>query len=278
MTMERKFTLNLDQVRRFEGACARSGLELRHVMWMLTGDNMRSVKSLADGKVEPVSYAKEPLPAGNSEWETIKVGKGKDLAIAMQIAHEGKSQPNPRYVAEVDSSLSIVELAQKGRCLISPTGIDIAEFPYAHEGKGLREFALIEVTDPDFSGLSGANDVFVLSKFKTIRIRPATFLELLSFGAHVRKLLGDEWYWGKAIVALGSREPRRKKLDRPPFLKWLYQLLLVKKKFRKPSYATVYSYPCLDCGGGRDFDAVRLTACDDAPWPSETHLFLGVHL
>ena len=91
MTMERKLTLNLDQVRRFETACAKSGLELRHVMWMLTGrNNMRSVKSLADGKVDPCTNAEQPSSTGTFEWETIKVGKGKDLAIAMQIAHEGK--------------------------------------------------------------------------------------------------------------------------------------------------------------------------------------------
>ena len=277
MTMERKLTLNLDQVRRFETACAKSGLELRHVMWMITGDNMRSIKSLADGKGDPFINAEKPSSTGTFEWETIRVGKGKDLAIAMQIAHEGKSQSNPRYVTGVDSSLSIVELAQRGRCLIPPTGIDITKFPYTHEKTGLREFALIEVTDPDFSGLSGATDIFVLAKFKTIKIRPATFLELLSFGAHLRMLHGDDWCWGKALVALGSREARQKKLKKPKFLTGCCQLFL-KKHLRKPTYTTVYSYPCLDCGGGRDFDAVRLTTCDDAPWKSDTHLFLGVHL
>ena len=78
-------------------------------------------------------------------------------------------------------------------------------------------------------------------------------------------------------MALGAREVRQKKLKKPKLLTRCYQLLL-KTHLRKPAYATVYSYPCLDCGGGRDFDAVRLTACDDAPWKTETHLFLGVHL
>ncbi|MEI9966947.1 MAG: hypothetical protein WDN67_05000 [Candidatus Moraniibacteriota bacterium] len=86
---------------------------------------------------------------------------------------------------------------------MSPEDIDVSAFPYAHEEKGLRNFALVEVTDPDFSGLSGPTDYFVQEKFRTMRIRPATFLELLCFGAHLRKIHKDDWYWGENHRRLG---------------------------------------------------------------------------
>ena len=271
--MEKKFALTPDQVRKFEKACARNDLQMRHFLWMVTGDNLRPVKGIADDEVEPLVFKPKRDAQGQIQLDTIKVGKGKDLAIASQIKQEGRSRPHPKYRAEVNPEMNIVELTTVSRCLISPSEIDVSNFPYAHEEDGFRDFALVEVTDPDFSGVSGPTDDFVLEKFQTIRIRPATFLELVSFGAHLRKLHANDWHWGKTIVALGSAVTVRRTCERPGFFASLFS-----NPFRRAKPDCIHFYPCLDCGGGREFDAVRMTSCEKGPWPATTHLFLGVHL
>jgi hypothetical protein len=174
------------------------------------------------------------------------------------------------YRVVVETDVPLAELLARMSIEISLQDPAMAEgdiFRYADEGKLERHFELFEFPKRADYGRDGVDETFVRERLMYFGFRPATFIELLCVGGHLRERYEGQWYEARNILALGSVALTTEILKKG-FLFW------------KPETATYRHYPELMCVAGRPTDQLTLTTTDrnrNGNWPNEV-LFLGVNL
>ena len=214
-----------------------------------------------------------PSNSQPSPFKTFRVGpKNKRLVDPREAGADA-----PGYFVVVETDVPLSQLTAKNSIQIAvedPTKANAAifryadeVFQYADEGKVQRHFELFEFPKRADYGREGVDEKFVRDRLELVGFRPATFIELLCFGGHVRELYQGQWFEAKSIVALGSVTTTTEVI-RKGFLFW------------KPVTATYRHYPEFICVAGRPTDQIVLTTTDknrNGNWPNEV-LFLGVDL
>jgi hypothetical protein len=205
-------------------------------------------------------------PSEPARFKTFRVGpKNKRL----MDEGEGEAADGSGYevVVETDVAPEVLAARHGIEIRVEDAGMAAAMVKYANEGKALRHFELFEFPQRADYGRNGADESFVRERLKFFGFRPATFIELLCFGGHLRERHKYDWFEGKGIVALGSVALTTHVLKKR-FLFW------------KGVTATYRHYPEFVCVAGRPVDQIVLTSTDKnrkGNWPNET-LFLGVDL
>ena len=172
----------------------------------------------------------------------------------------------PGYRVLVEYDLSLDELMEAAHIEISYGTQDLAAdiFRYANEGKIERHFELFEFPKRADYGRDGVDESFVRERLKFFGFRPATAVELICFGRHIREAYADEWFESKNIIALGSMATTTQVLRKSGWL-------------RAEVAATYRHYPELICVAGRPTDQIKLSTTEkdrDGNWTNEV-LFLG---
>jgi hypothetical protein len=183
-------------------------------------------------------------------------------------------EPGESVTADESGYLVIVETGVPLERLTAQLSIEIVVedpeiatdfFHYPDEGRLQLHFELFEFPKRADYGRNGVDETFVRDRLNLLGFRPATFIELLCFGGHLRDLHKYDWFEGRSIVALGS-VAKTTHVIKHGFLFW------------KPITATYRHYPEFICIAGRPVDQIKMTTTDknkNGNWPNEV-LFLGV--
>ena len=206
------------------------------------------------------------MSSGPVRFKTFRVGpKNKRLLEAGETGTADTS--GYHVVVETNQPLERLTARYSIEICIEDPAMAAEILTYEDEGRVLRHFELFEFPKRADYGRDGVDEAFVRDRLKHFHFRPATFIELLCFGGHLRGEYEGQWFEGKSIVALGA-VALTTHVVRKKFLFW------------KGITATYRHYPEFVCVAGRPVDQIRLTTTDGnqkANWPNEV-LFLGVDL
>jgi hypothetical protein len=202
------------------------------------------------------------MSGASSRIRTFRVGpKNKKIEDAAS-----GNEPTT-YAVIVETDVPLAHLLKRKGLQVAPdeTMLTPEAFPWAGAGTLEKHFELFDFSFRSDYGRSGVDEEFVRDKLNYFNCQPATLLDLICFGGHLRTVYEGQWYEAKRIIALGSSTTTT-------------QVLQKKGWFQKEILGKLRHYPELECVAGRPHDTLRLSTTEmdkDGNWPNET-LFLAI--
>jgi len=272
------------QGHQLELALARTGGNPQDISWLCTKDNFKYVQWMARGECEALPVHK-PNPSAKAERQRVHLRTLKIKRSGKQAVLYGPCKPALHYRAHVQVGMYFDELLNYTKCEVCDEAMNRDTpkltqdmFEYGIGEGGIRDFELVEFVYGQHGDVCGVTPGYALETFKSLGLRPATFLELTMFALHLSKIHANEWVWRKTIVGLGSSHE-----DGVEVVNKVESFLFFWSRLKKSGERKTYRYPCLEFGedrknllrvsGRKAIDPVRW----DESWKNEI-LFLAVHV